>query len=120
MLCGGITTFSPLKHNGAGPGKRVGIVGIGGLGHFGLLYAKVRALFSTLIQGDTKVSKTLGCDKVVAISRTTGKKGDAMKVSDSLIYSNSVFANFRRWAPMISLPPMRTRHGPSITLGRSI
>ena len=41
MLCGGITSFSPLKHNGAGPGKRVGIVGIGGLGHFGLLYAKV-------------------------------------------------------------------------------
>ena len=41
MLCGGITLYSPLKKNGAGPGKRVGIVGIGGLGHFGLLYAKV-------------------------------------------------------------------------------
>jgi len=41
MLCGGITVYSPLKRNGAGPGKRVGIVGIGGLGHFGLLYAKV-------------------------------------------------------------------------------
>lgn len=41
MLCGGITTYSPLKQNGAGPGKKVGIVGIGGLGHFGLLYAKV-------------------------------------------------------------------------------
>lgn len=43
MLCGGITVYSPLKQNGAGPGKRVGIVGIGGLGHFGLLYAKVRS-----------------------------------------------------------------------------
>lgn len=41
MLCGGITLYSPLKKNGAGPGKKVGIVGIGGLGHFGLLYAKV-------------------------------------------------------------------------------
>lgn len=41
MLCGGITVYSPLKKNGAGPGKKVGIVGIGGLGHFGLLYAKV-------------------------------------------------------------------------------
>ena len=41
MLCGGITVFSPLKRNGAGPGTKVGIVGIGGLGHFGLLYAKV-------------------------------------------------------------------------------
>jgi D-arabinose 1-dehydrogenase-like Zn-dependent alcohol dehydrogenase len=44
MLCGGVTTYSPLKQNGAGPGKSVGIVGIGGLGHFGLLWAKVRAL----------------------------------------------------------------------------
>lgn len=42
MLCGGITVFSPLTKNGCGPGKRVGIVGVGGLGHFGLLYAKVR------------------------------------------------------------------------------
>ncbi len=41
MLCGGVTFYPPLKKNGAGPGKRVGIVGIGGLGHFGILYAKV-------------------------------------------------------------------------------
>ncbi|RAL61296.1 hypothetical protein DID88_009432 [Monilinia fructigena] len=41
MLCGGITTWSPLVNNGAGPSKRVGIVGIGGLGHFGLLWARV-------------------------------------------------------------------------------
>ena len=54
MLCGGITAFSPLKKNGAGPGKKVGIVGVGGLGHFGLLAAKA-----------------LGCDKVVAISRSS-------------------------------------------------
>jgi D-arabinose 1-dehydrogenase-like Zn-dependent alcohol dehydrogenase len=60
MLCGGVTTWSPLKQNGAGPGKSVGIIGIGGLGHFGLLWAKA-----------------LGCDKVVAISRTSEKKHDA-------------------------------------------
>ena len=41
MLCGGVTVYSPLKKNGCGPGKRVGIIGVGGLGHFGLLYAKV-------------------------------------------------------------------------------
>ncbi|KAF2498921.1 GroES-like protein [Lophium mytilinum] len=60
MLCGGITVFSPLKKNGAGPGKKVGIVGVGGLGHFGLLFAKA-----------------LGCEKVVAISRTQAKRKDA-------------------------------------------
>ncbi|KAI9692601.1 MAG: hypothetical protein M1822_006832 [Bathelium mastoideum] len=63
MLCGGITTFAPLIHHGAGPGKRVGIVGVGGLGHFGLLWAKA-----------------LDCDKVVAISRTNAKKEDATKM----------------------------------------
>lgn len=63
MLCGGITVYAPLKKNGAGPGTRVGIVGIGGLGHFGLLYAKA-----------------LGCDAITAISRTSGKKADAMKM----------------------------------------
>lgn len=63
MLCGGVTTWSPLKNNGAGPGKKIGIVGIGGLGHFGLLWAKA-----------------LGCDEVVAISRTRGKEADARKM----------------------------------------
>lgn len=60
MMCGGITVFSPLKNNGAGPGKKVGIIGIGGLGHFGILFAKA-----------------LGCDKVVAISRRRNKVDDA-------------------------------------------
>jgi alcohol dehydrogenase (NADP+) len=35
MLCGGVTVWSPLIHNGASPGKRVGILGVGGLGRFG-------------------------------------------------------------------------------------
>ncbi len=60
MLCGGVTVWSPLTQNGAGPGKSVGIVGIGGLGHFGLLWAKA-----------------LGCEKVVAISRSRSKEQDA-------------------------------------------
>lgn len=63
MLCGGITAFSPLKHNGCGPGKTVGIVGVGGLGHFGILFAKA-----------------LGADRVVGISRKASKRGDVMKL----------------------------------------
>lgn len=55
MLCGGITVFSPLKKNGCGPGKKVGIVGVGGLGHFGILYAKV---LSTVL---LKTEKRLTC-----------------------------------------------------------
>jgi alcohol dehydrogenase (NADP+) len=63
MLCGGATVYSPLKMTGCGPGKRVGVVGIGGLGHFALLFAKA-----------------LGADEVVAISRTRSKEADAKKL----------------------------------------
>lgn len=63
MLCGGITAFSPLTQHGAGPDTKVGIIGIGGLGHYGILGAKA-----------------LGCKSIVAISRTSGKKEDAMKM----------------------------------------
>lgn len=63
MMCGGITVYAPLKNNGAGPGKCVGIVGLGGLGHFGVLFAKA-----------------LGCDKVVAISRRRNKEKDAREM----------------------------------------
>lgn len=63
MLCGGITTCKPLFEHGAGPGKRVGIIGIGGLGHFGILGAKA-----------------LGCEQIVAISRSSAKKEDAFKM----------------------------------------
>jgi uncharacterized zinc-type alcohol dehydrogenase-like protein len=40
LLCAGITTYSPLKHWSVGPGKKVGIIGLGGLGHMGVKYAK--------------------------------------------------------------------------------
>jgi uncharacterized zinc-type alcohol dehydrogenase-like protein len=39
LLCAGITTYSPLRHFGVGPGQRVGIVGLGGLGHMGVKLA---------------------------------------------------------------------------------
>lgn len=63
MLCGGITLYSPLKNHGCGPGKKVGIIGVGGLGHFGVLFAKA-----------------LGADKVVGISRKADKKSDVLKM----------------------------------------
>ena len=40
LLCAGITTYSPLRHWQAGPGKKVGIVGLGGLGHMGVKFAR--------------------------------------------------------------------------------
>ncbi|KAK0489498.1 NADPH-dependent alcohol dehydrogenase [Armillaria luteobubalina] len=40
MLCAGLSVFSPLVRNGAGPGKKVGVVGVGGLGHYAIQFAK--------------------------------------------------------------------------------
>lgn len=59
MLCAGGTMFSPLSQCGV-KGKDVGIVGIGGLGHFGLLFAKA-----------------MGARSVTAISHSTSKEADA-------------------------------------------
>ena len=68
LLCAGITTYSPLKHWNVGAGKKVGIVGIGGLGHMGVKLAK--AMGAEVIVFTTSVSKfedakRLGADDVV-------------------------------------------------------
>jgi len=68
LLCAGITTYSPMKHWNVGPGKRVGVVGIGGLGHMAIKIAK--ALGAHVVVFTTSVSKTedakrLGADEVV-------------------------------------------------------
>ncbi|ORX34173.1 putative zinc-type alcohol dehydrogenase [Kockovaella imperatae] len=62
MLCGGLTVFSPLVRNGAGPGKKVGIVGLGGLGHYGVLFGAA-----------------LGAE-VTVFSRSDAKKEDALRL----------------------------------------
>ena len=68
LLCAGITTWSPLRHWGAGPGKKVGVVGIGGLGHMGVKLA--HALGAEVVAFTTSESKradalALGADQVV-------------------------------------------------------
>ena len=68
LLCAGVTTWSPLRHWGAGPGKKVGIVGVGGLGHMGIKLA--HALGAHVVAFTTSTSKRqaaldLGADDVV-------------------------------------------------------
>ncbi|OIW33465.1 cinnamyl alcohol dehydrogenase [Coniochaeta ligniaria NRRL 30616] len=63
MLCAGVTMYSPMKRNGCGPGKTVGVVGLGGLGHFGVIWAKA-----------------MGADRVVVLSRKRSKAADALAV----------------------------------------
>lgn len=71
MLCAGLTTWSPLVRAGIGPGKKVAVVGLGGLGHFGVLWANA-----------------LGAD-VTVISHSPHKKEDALKLGAKEFVVNS-------------------------------
>ncbi len=62
LLCAGITTYSPLKHWQAGPGKKVGVVGLGGLGHMGV-----------------KIARAMGAH-VVAFTTSPDKRDDALRL----------------------------------------
>lgn len=68
LLCAGITTYSPLRHWKAGKGKKVGIVGLGGLGHMGLKFAHAfgaHVVLFTTSPGKTADAVRLGADEVV-------------------------------------------------------
>ena len=68
LLCAGITTYSPLKHWNVGPGKKVGIVGLGGLGHMGVKIAHAmgaHVVLFTTSPGKAEDARRLGADEVV-------------------------------------------------------
>lgn len=76
LLCAGITTYSPLRHWKVGPGQKVGIVGLGGLGHMGLKLAHAmgaRVVLFTTSPNKASDAKRLGADEVVS-----SKDADAM------------------------------------------
>ena len=62
LLCAGITTYSPLRHWKVGPGQRVGVVGLGGLGHMGV-----------------KLARAMGA-QVVVFTTSPGKAADALRL----------------------------------------
>ncbi|HQN10176.1 MAG TPA: NAD(P)-dependent alcohol dehydrogenase, partial [Thermoanaerobaculia bacterium] len=77
LLCAGVTTYSPLRHWGAGPGKKVGVVGLGGLGHMAVKLAHAmgaHVVLFTTSAGKTADAKRLGADEVVL-----SKDPEAMK-----------------------------------------
>ncbi|MEW4562432.1 NAD(P)-dependent alcohol dehydrogenase [Bremerella sp. JC770] len=71
LLCAGITTYSPIKRYGVGPGMKVGIVGLGGLGHMGVKFAHAlgaHTVVFTTSPGKKEDALRLGADEVI-ISR---------------------------------------------------
>ena len=76
LLCAGITTWSPLRHWGAGPGKKVGIVGIGGLGHMGVKLSHALGALTvafTTSPGKEADARALGADEVVVSEKRRRK-----------------------------------------------
>ena len=76
LLCAGITTYSPLRHWGAGPGEKVGVVGIGGLGHMGVKLAHAmgaHVVAFTTSEAKRDAALALGADEVVV-----SRNADAM------------------------------------------
>ncbi|RLN95438.1 hypothetical protein BBJ28_00008146 [Nothophytophthora sp. Chile5] len=73
LLCAGTTVFTPLKEAGVKPGYRVGVVGIGGLGHLGIQFAKA-----------------MGADAVVAFSRSSNKEAEvrALGATEFVVYTD--------------------------------
>jgi uncharacterized zinc-type alcohol dehydrogenase-like protein len=68
LLCAGITTYSPLRHWKVGPGQKVGIVGLGGLGHMGVKFARAfgaHVVLFTTSPGKAADAKRLGAHEVV-------------------------------------------------------
>ncbi|MCC0576016.1 NAD(P)-dependent alcohol dehydrogenase [Streptomyces californicus] len=80
LLCAGITTYSPLKRWGVGPGKKVAVVGLGGLGHMAV-----------------KIAHTLGAE-VTVLSQTLRKKDDGLKLGADHYYATGDPATFEELA----------------------
>jgi uncharacterized zinc-type alcohol dehydrogenase-like protein len=77
LLCAGITTYSPLRHWKVGPGQKIGIVGLGGLGHMGVKFAHAfgaHVVLFTTSPGKTVDAIRLGADEVVV-----SKDAEALK-----------------------------------------
>src|ERR1019366_10109702 len=85
LLCAGITLYSPLRHWQAGPGKKVGIIGLGGLGHMGV-----------------KLAHALGAE-VTVLSQSLKKQADGKRLGADHFYATSDSETFTKLANSFDL-----------------
>ncbi|GLW33747.1 NAD(P)-dependent alcohol dehydrogenase [Actinoplanes regularis] len=85
LLCAGITTYSPLAHWNAGPGKKVAVIGMGGLGHMAV-----------------KIAAAMGAE-VTVLSQTLSKKDDGLAFGAENYYATSDPATFEALANTFDL-----------------
>jgi uncharacterized zinc-type alcohol dehydrogenase-like protein len=95
LLCAGITLWSPLKHWGAGKGKKVGIVGLGGLGHMGLKLAKAlgaQVVLFTTSESKIEDAKRMGASDVI-VTKNKGAYEKHFGTLDLIVDTVSVSHN---------------------------
>lgn len=85
LLCAGITTYSPLRHWNAGPGKKVAVIGLGGLGHMAV-----------------KLGHAMGAE-VTVLSRTLSKKEEGLQLGASEYYATEDPETFEKLAGKFDL-----------------
>jgi uncharacterized zinc-type alcohol dehydrogenase-like protein len=85
LLCAGITTYSPLRHWNAGPGKKVAVIGLGGLGHMAV-----------------KLAKAMGAE-VTVLSQSLKKMEDGLRLGAGAYYATSDPETFRNLASSFDL-----------------
>lgn len=85
LLCAGITTYSPLRHWNAGPGKKVAVIGMGGLGHMGV-----------------KIAHAMGAE-VTVLSQTLSKEVDGKRMGADHYYATSDPQTFTKLAGTFDL-----------------
>jgi uncharacterized zinc-type alcohol dehydrogenase-like protein len=131
LLCAGITTYSPLRHWKVGPGQKVGVVGLGGLGHMGVKFAKAlgaQVVMITTSPEKGQDAKRLGADEVL-VSRDAAAMAKHARSFDFLLNTIPVSHDVNPYLGLLKIdgtmvlvgvltaldPPV---HGASLIFGR--
>jgi alcohol dehydrogenase (NADP+) len=128
LLCAGVTTWSPLKHWGAGPGKKVGVVGLGGLGHMGVKFAHAlgaHTVMFTTSPAKAEDARRLGADEVVISTDVTAMKAHASSfdlILDTISTSHNLdsYTSLLRRDGTLALMGVPAQPHPSPNIGQLI
>jgi len=116
LLCAGITTYSPLKHWNAGKGKKVGVLGLGGLGHTAVKLAKAMGAEVTVLSHSPRkadIAKRLGADHFYSTADENTFK-NSKNYFDIILNTASAELNWNEYIPLLN------QDGAFVILGVSV
>ena len=105
LLCAGITLYSPLKNWGAGKGKKVGVIGLGGLGHMGLKFSAALGAHTTVFShspSKEKDARAMGADDFV-VTKDLDTLGKLPKDFDLILNTVSADMNLTPFVDLLQL-----------------